>query len=302
MFQYLEMNVWGITKLVNLYYSNWFQMKSRPGFQLGRYLPVFKSENPKLVNTIQRLIWNTGIWSNQSMGLHWLAKLAIICFFSTNFTQIAAMIIERNDPERVFECFSVLSFCGMGVLKLLNLYCNRERWLFIFSQITLLETQQLKNVRDIYDSDDEEESLSPYIQRYTRKHTYTSSLLVTLYSTTAVIFIVTPFVEHALQHDSDIYPHILPGWAPLDAGGFSGYFVSVLFEIIGSIYCVFVHVAFDCTSVGIMIFICGQFAMLRKSTTNIGGKGRDSRISTTRNVRARLRIKKTHGTHVILCK
>ncbi|XP_073948863.1 uncharacterized protein isoform X2 [Choristoneura fumiferana] len=280
-------------------------MKYGIGIHLGRCLPVMKSENAKLVNTIQRLIWNTGIWSNQSMGLHWLAKLAIVCFISTNFTQIAAMIIERNDPERVFECFSVLSFCGMGVLKLFNLYLNKERWLFIFSQITFLETKQLKDARDIhcneYDSDNEEEYVSPYIQRYTRKHAYTSSLLVTLYSVTAVIFIVTPFVEYALQHGSDTYPHILPGWAPLDAGGFGGYFVSVLLEVIGSIYCVFVHVAFDCTAVGIMIFICGQFVMLRQSTGNIGGKGRDPRISTTRNIQARLRIKKTHGSHIILC-
>uniref|UniRef100_A0A0K8TUU3 Odorant receptor n=1 Tax=Epiphyas postvittana TaxID=65032 RepID=A0A0K8TUU3_EPIPO len=280
-------------------------MKNIIGMQLRRYLPVFKSEHPKLVNTIQRLIWNTGVWSNESMGLHWMAKLVIVCFFSTNFTQLAAMIIERDDSERVFECFSVLSFCGMGALKLLNLYLNRERWLFIFTQITLLENKQLNNAIDKqcddYDTDDEEECLSPHIQRYTRKHTYTASLLLTLYSTTAVIFILAPFVEYALQHETKGYPHILPGWAPLDAVGFAGYFVSALFEVIGSIYCVFVHVAFDCTSVGVMIFICGQFAMLRESTENIGGRGRGHTISRNRDARARLRIAKTHSTHIILC-
>nr|AJF23799.1 olfactory receptor OR32 [Planotortrix octo] len=280
-------------------------MKKSIGLQLHRYLPVFNSGPPKLVNTIQRLVWNTGLWSNQSLGLHWLAKLAIVCFFSTNFTQFAAMIIERDDSERVFECFSVLSFCGMGALKLVNLYFNRERWLFMLSQVTLLENKQLDDASDKqsveYDSDDEEECLSPHIERYTRKHTVTSNLLLMLYSATAVIFIVTPFVEYALQKNPKAYPHILPGWAPLDAVGFLGYFVSVLFEVVGSIYCVFVHVAFDCTSVGIMIFICGQFSMLRYSTENIGGRGQDCRLSAARDARARLRIAKTHGTHIILC-
>nr|AXF48781.1 odorant receptors OR32 [Lobesia botrana] len=273
---------------------------------LARYIPVLTPEITSLKYTVERLVWNTGLWSTQSLGLHWLAKFSIICFVSTTLTQVATLIIDRDDSTRMFECFSVLSFCGMGTLKLLNLYTNRKRWIFILSQVDLLETEQLYgigrvNYKEIIKNESVEQNASHFIAKYTKRHITIASLLLKLYSITAIVFILTPFVEYAMATTHSVNPHILPGWAPLDQFGFMGYFVTIIFEAVGSVYCVFVHVAFDCTSVGIMIFICGQFSLLRQSTENIAGRGRECKFSTARDKRAHSRIIKSHNTHTTLC-
>ncbi|XP_063374946.1 odorant receptor 94b-like [Cydia amplana] len=268
---------------------------------LSRYIPVWNHENPVLANTVLRLIRNTGIWHYQSLGLHWVAKFAIICFISTNLTQVVILVKERDDSTRMFETFSVLSFCGMGTLKLFNLYTNRKRWTSIISEVKCLEHEQLHGTLLSYtDSDIEEDYSRQIIAKYTQRHTFISSILLILYSITAIVFIATPFVEYAVTGGS-YYPHILPGWAPLDNVGFAGYFVTLIFEIVASVYCVFVHVAFDCTSVGIMIFICGQFSLLRRKTEDIAGSGKDCMPNTKRDSRAHLRIIESHGTHTALC-
>ncbi|XP_061703997.1 uncharacterized protein LOC133515460 [Cydia pomonella] len=268
---------------------------------LSRYIPVWNQKNPSIANTALRLICNTGIWHYQSLGLHWVAKFAIICFISTNLTQVATLLIERDDSTRMFETFSVLSFCGMGTLKLFNLYTNRKRWTSIISQLQCIEHEQLHGkLLSCIDSDIEEDYSPQIIAKYTQRHTFISSVLLRLYSITAIVFIATPFVEYAVTADASYFPHILPGWAPLDNIGFAGYFLTLIFEIVASVYCVFIHVAFDCTSVGIMIFICGQFSLLRRKTEDIAGSGEDCMPSTMRDVRAHLKIIESHGTHIAL--
>lgn len=220
--------------------------------------------------------------------------------------------MAKNDPEKLFECFSVLSFCGMGVFKLTILRNKYNHWYFVLDEISVLENEQLipQDInREDYDSDNDtnENSVSSYINGYTEKFKKTSTMLVKIYSSTAIIFILSPFVEYIVtkiqaEDDSFEYPHILPGWRPMDHISFGGYLIIVLCEVVSAIYCVSVHVAFDLTSVGLMIFTCAQFSLLHYSSEGIGGKGRRCNITKERDTRAHFRIVKCHRIHVKLIK
>ncbi|XP_047993485.1 odorant receptor 94b-like [Leguminivora glycinivorella] len=198
----------------------------------------------------------------------------------------------------MFETLSIFSFCCMGNLKLFSLYINIKHWAFIISQMKLLEHEQLDGKLLSY-ADIAEDYSPEIIAKYTKRYTIVFSILLRLYSVTLVVFVATPFFEYALTAGTG-YPHILPGWAPLD-DYFLGYILTLIFEVIASVYCVFVHVAFDCASVGIMIFICGQFSLLRRRTEDIAGGGEDCMPNAERDVRAHLRIIESHGTHIVLC-
>nr|WEG72110.1 odorant-receptor-14 [Grapholita molesta] len=267
---------------------------------LSRYIPVWHHQNPAIATVVQRVIWNTGVWHHQSLRLHWFAKFTIVCFLSTSITQIVTLVIERHDSTRMFETFSVLSFCFMGTLKLFNLYTNRKRWIFIISQVKLLEEEQLHGKRYHCDFDIEEDYVEEMIVTYTKKNTFLTSILLKIYSMTAVIFIATPILEYVVTADAR-YPHILPCWVPLEHVGFIGYVVTIILEAVAAIYCVVVHTAFDCASVGIMIFISGQFALLRRRTEDIAGRGKYYMPSTNRDARAHLRIIQSYSTHNALC-
>lgn len=218
------------------------------------------------------------------------------------------MAIE--DLDRFFESFSVLTFCGIGILKLLSLRKNHQNWRKLLNKISMLENIQLS--KDLishaeYESDSEEENnFSASIKLYTNKYTNTGAILTTIYSFTAAIYIMSPYVEHFLckMHGLDCpgYPHIFPVSAPLADLNIFGYIVSILCEFVGAVYCVTVHVAFDLTAIGIMTFICGQFSSLRDFSSRIGGKGKQCKFSRNRDDRAHYRIVRCHQMNCLLVK
>lgn len=264
-----------------------------------------------LVGLISRPIRVMGLSSYTAIHqVHWTANVSTFCFLISCILQVIALFMVKNEPERLFECFSVLSFCGMGVLKLFSLRKHHKGWRFLLIQITTLENKQLNGSGTSHFEDhsvgEEFEDFSDFINNYTNKFRSTSTILTRIYGFTAVIFILSPFMEPLLCKLRGIeyigYPHILPGWTPLDDSSFFGYIVTVLCEFISAVYCVCVHVAFDLTAVGIMIFVCGQFCLLRDYSSRIGGKGNKSNLSKKRDDRARVRIIHSHQTHNILVK
>ncbi|XP_075974057.1 odorant receptor 82a-like [Anticarsia gemmatalis] len=216
--------------------------------------------------------------------------------------------MAKDDPDRLFECFSVLSFCVMGVFKLSSLRNNHKGWRFLLNQISKLEDEQINGrfTSDLdYQSDDEEDNnFAYYVNNYTAKFKTTSTILRRMYSFTLVIFIVSPFVEYLICIVRGMeclqYPHILPGWAPLDDISIFGYLITVSCEFLAAVFCVYVHIAFDLTSIGVMIFVCGQFSMLRDYSACIGGRGNICSITKRRDERARFRIKNCQRTNIIL--
>ncbi|XP_034827050.1 odorant receptor 82a-like [Maniola hyperantus] len=257
---------------------------------------------------IRQRINNAGIWANSSTyGIHWAAKASIFAFLLTNITQIIALFTTK-DPKALLACFSVLSFCFMGFLKLSSLLIKQKQWRLLISQASSLENEELYN-RDYkcdYESDGEEDDTSlKYICSYTKKFSSISTHLSRIYCLTVVVFMASPFIEYGLRlyqgREVDGFPHILPGWAPLDFS-ILGYIISILAEIMAAVYCVKVHTAFDLTAIGFMIFIRGQFNLLHKYSERIGGKGKICSISNRRDNRAHFRITKCHHIHVVLLK
>ncbi|KAJ8730859.1 hypothetical protein PYW08_002272 [Mythimna loreyi] len=274
-----------------------------------RILMTSEDNNDNLVTLINRLIHNIGLSSYVTTHqVHWAANVSTFCFLITGFFQIIAISTVKDDPERLFECFSVLAFCGMGVFKLHSLRRYHQSWRKLLNQISLLENTQLSKdpiSSAEYESDNEEcDHFSESINVYTNKFRNTAAILTRVYSFTAIIFMVSPFVEHYLCKirgmDCLGYPHILPVWALLDDLSIYGYIATVVGEFISAVYCVCVHVAFDMTAIGIMIFVCGQFSMLRDYSSRIGGKGKRCNISKRRDNRAHFRIVRCQQTNILL--
>ncbi|XP_022814981.1 uncharacterized protein LOC111348556 [Spodoptera litura] len=237
--------------------------------------------------------------------VHWAAIVCTFCFIITCLLQVVALFMATDDPERLFECFSVLAFCGMGILKLISLRKSHHSWRKLLTQISVLENSQKKKSSTSYQSDNEEvDNFSAYIDDYTKKFQNTSTILTRIYSFTAFIFIISPFVEYFICKMRGMeclgYPHILPGWAPLDNLSFLGYIVNVVGEFLAAVYCVCVHIAFDLTAVGIMIFVCGQYSLLRDYSSHIGGKGNHCNLSKERDLSAHYRIVRCHQTNILL--
>ncbi|CAH2076269.1 unnamed protein product, partial [Iphiclides podalirius] len=260
------------------------------------------------------LIWhslrNAGlIMDLKKGGVHWAADVATLVLLTTTTMQVIALALAKDDPERLFECCSVLSFCGMGVIKLYSLRRDGEQWRVLLNATAKLEVEELSEEQNSpiveYESDDEDDfSVVTYIERYTRSFKSTHALLRRIYSFTAIVFMMSPFIEYCLwQYKGQEvagYPHILPLWAPLDEISVFGYIFTVSLETISATYCVCVHVAFDLSTVGLMMFVHGQFSLLHARSERIGGSGESCVLSKARELRARLRIRNCHRVHVAL--
>nr|QZH55098.1 odorant receptor 2 [Achelura yunnanensis] len=256
-----------------------------------------------IIKSIQR----TGLWSVDNGYKVTLAKLFATCFILANVTQVISLAIARDNPEKMFECFSVLSFCGIGVLKYVSLYRNSAAWQYILSRTSELESEQINKKNDSlleYETEDENNDIVSNKDIYENKSKFVSTLLTRIYTFTGIIFVVSPFIEFLLKNFKDMkhlnLPHILPGWSPLDDLHISGYIFTIICEVIAAAYCVSVHVAFDVIYVGLMIFSCGQFNYLWKKSERIGGSGKVCGLSRKRDERAHYRIKQCHKSHVVL--
>ncbi|CAK1601131.1 unnamed protein product [Parnassius mnemosyne] len=264
-------------------------------------------------NNLVFLVWHslrkTGlVMSLDNGGVHWMANVAMASFLVTTVMQIIDLFLSINDPDRLFECFSILSFCGLGVIKLLSLRYDGDQWRNLLKEASKLEKEELNNENLSpldYESDNEDEySVSKYyVERYTKAFNATFKLLTRIYLFTEFVYITSPFIEYALfkykNPEIVYYPHILPLWTPLDDVVF-GYILTILLELISAAYCVSVHVAFDLSAVGLMMFIRGQFCLLHAKSERIGGKGKKYNLSKTRDLRAHLRIKNCHRLHIVL--
>ncbi|CAH2245023.1 jg17420 [Pararge aegeria aegeria] len=169
--------------------------------------------------------------------------MSILAFFLTLITQALALFMTRGDSKELLSCFSVLSFCFMGFLKLISLVTGHTRWRLLISLAISLEQEQM-NERDYkydYESDGEEDdSFSEHIRSYTKKFSTISIYLSRVYCFTAVVFMASPFIEYGLHLYQgtyvERYPHILPSWNPLDFST-TGYVVTILAEILSAVYC-----------------------------------------------------------------
>lgn len=272
------------------------------------FVKAMPAKNLTLVPRVVKSARLMGLWfGTKGDKVQILEKFAIFSFLSIYVLQLIALIIAKDDPERMFECFSVISFCGMGILKMFSLHQKHKHWLRLLDRASLLENHQraCKAISTVNLSDDKEH-VSSCVETYTEKFKRTSIILVRIYSFTAVIFIFSPFIEYGLLcffgNRPEGYPHILPGWYPLDRKHVVCYVVMVFIEVVAAVYCVYMHVAFDSTAIGVMMFVCGQFSLLKSQCSMIGGRGNMYNLTRQRDARAHLRIIKCHRTHVLLVK
>ncbi|XP_053613173.1 uncharacterized protein LOC128676822 isoform X2 [Plodia interpunctella] len=226
--------------------------------------------------------------------------MATVAFVVCFFLQTIELVTAENSA-RLFECFSILSFCSMGMLKLYFLRIYRKIWLHMLAQMRKLEKHVGHNEmpEEEYESDDDTLDLTVFVKNYTQQFESTSTLLSKIYRSTVTGFITSVFVEHALLKGTDGW-HILPCWSGFDHVHVAIYMATILMEFIASIYCVSVHLAFDRSAAGVMIFVKGQFLLLRRYCENIAGKGRKCNISNNRDRRALYRIKYCHQRTLIL--
>lgn len=276
-----------------------------PDGKIGR-----KKKN--LINTLRTYVDNAGLWQGPKAKGTYSAYVAGFILIIYVATLVVTLFLVMDDVAKLFECFSILTFCCMAVFKLHSLgKCSKE-WLAVLKQSQELEdyTSCNHHVNVEYESEEELVARDNLVERniksYQSQFRSTLKFINRIYNFTLLIFLLTPFVEYAyriiIYVEIEGYPHILPGWAPLDRLGLVVYVVTIVFEIIASVYCVVIHLAFDVTSVGLMIFLSGQFALLRERSAKIGGGGKDYQLTLERDSRAHYRIIQCHRSHIILIK
>lgn len=265
-----------------------------------------------IINTLRTYVHNAGLWQGPEAKDAYWAMVARFCFFTNVATQIITLFLVVDDVAKFFECFSIFSFCCMAVLKLNSLRKWSKDWLAAFKQAQELEDYMSSNhdVTVEYESEDElvdKDNLVEWnIKSYHDKFRSTITFINRLYIFTLLIFLLSPFIEYEYwiinYVEVEKYPHVLPGWAPLDSLGLVGYVVTIVFEIIAAVYILVVHLTFDVTCVGLMIFLSGQFALLREQSAKIGGRGTNYQLTLARDSRAHYRIIQCHRSHIILLK
>lgn len=262
----------------------------------------------KEVTLVLRVIQSVrlgGLWFGAKCDkVHIFGKFSIFSFLIIYVFQLIELVIAKDDPERMFECFSVIFFCGMGILKLFSLNRNHNDWLRLLNRMARLENEQRMTSVSADQSDGEENQVTSSVEVYTEKFKKTLFILLRIYGFTGVIYILSPFIEYGLLwclgSRPQGYPHILPSWNPLDQKHVVFYVVVVLLETVAAAYCVLMHVAFDSAAIGVMIFICGQFSTLKQQSAMIGGRGRKDNPTEQQNARAHSRIIRCHQTHALL--
>lgn len=256
---------------------------------------------------IRAKINNAGIGIEKvDRKFYWSVKVVTICYIGNFLAQVIATYQAKNDAERFFECFGVLTFCGMGILKLWSLRDCCGRWFQLLANSEALQHEQEDDQSEVeYETDDEhtDDNFTRHITSYSHECKSVVTGITGLYITTLIIFTLSCFVEYVywkIMMVESPYPHILPSWSPLERLGFVGYLLTLISEIISATYCVIVHIAFDTTIVSLMIIVTGQFSLLWDYCERIAGKGADCIYSMRRDIRAHHRIVKCHRLHLKL--
>lgn len=264
-----------------------------------------------MLDQIFRTVTNIGLWSGpKSNSLNFIAKFSIFCFLSVFIFQLIDIVLARDNLERLSECSSEISFCGMGILKLYSLHLKGPTWLKLLKQMKKLEAQESRNYSIFeYDSDDDGQPNLQYTKlrkNYEEKYKTMFKILKRFYRLTLTVFVFSPFVEYGfrslLGDRPSKYPHILAVWTPLDDLHVASYIAMVLIEAVSAVYCVSVHEAFDLTFIGIVTFVCGQYDILFDQCAKIGGRGFNSIFSRKRDERAQSRISYSHKFYIFLVK
>ncbi|XP_068632906.1 putative odorant receptor 92a [Battus philenor] len=223
--------------------------------------------------------------------------------------QLIELFVANDDPRRFLECYSLICFFSMALWKLFSFHCYGNQWRILLNKTIETEMEEFEEENIQYDFNYESKqctvNVSKHIEKYTNAFQSTFTFIVRIYSIPAMIFIMSPFIKYALKkyYDQEMtsdYPHFLPIWTPLDESGMFGYLLTVMLETIASMYTVGAHIVFDLTIIGVMMFLQGQFYLLRDKCEQIAGSREISKLSTVRDSQARINIKNCHRIHVSL--
>lgn len=263
-----------------------------------------------LVSTVIVVVRTAGLWhTEKKYNIHPFAILAMFCFFGSYVFQMIALVLFKDNIELEFEIFSVISFCGMGILKLIYLSVYRRHWLILLHRMNDIEKEQSEKISSMeeYDSDAETDNTqvtAGQITKYTKQFKMSARILYKVYCFTGVVFILSPFIEYSFavykEETPESNPHILPSWNPFDNVHFLCYTLTVIIETVAAIYCVYIHIVFDVTVIGVALFIRGQFSSLINQSERIGGKGKICNLSKIRDKRAHSRIIACHKVFIQL--
>lgn len=235
---------------------------------------------------------------------HWLANFNTFCIVAVCILQAITLSRSLDNLQNLIDCFGPLSTCMMGLLKLLSLRIQAPKWRSLLHGIRTLEDQQLGSLNLVddgeYETDDEDIPSQDF--SYIKRIGKFSRIIRTIYYSTLAGFSVTPFIEASLmyfRHDSWESPHILPVWTPLEEPLYL-YLINVSLEVFGATFSIFAQLIFDSAAIGSMIFITGQFQILRANIERVAGRGRNGRYNQKRDRRAHLRIISCHQHHITL--
>ncbi|CAH0406980.1 unnamed protein product [Chilo suppressalis] len=159
------------------------------------------------------------------------------------------------------------------LFKLFILRRHQKTWCFIFEEASKIEEIELSIERD---KENGNFIFSEHIQAYRLRFQKFKKVITIIFITCSIVYLLAPFIEYCVrkltQSESIGLPHIVQIWTPLDNDSWVGYIITLLFECIIMWYNVSTHLVFDLTSIGVMVFIIGQFSLICHYSEEIGCK------------------------------
>nr|QZA75635.1 odorant receptor 48 [Plutella xylostella] len=239
-----------------------------------------------------------GLWQGAARDrTHWLAHCLLFILLTLSGLQVIKLFISFDDLGTLIDCISVLSFVSMGLLKVVSLWLNVTKWHTLFSKITEMEENSITDLEYEMPQQTGEKQSRDYTNTIQRILRY----LPRIYWCAGGVFILSPFAELGLKYFRHLpleWPHILTIWVPYEDNAYVNVFL-ILIELFAAVYVIIVHIAFDVSSLAVMIFMSGQFAKLRWNTEMIGG-GELSESSVSRDGRAHALIITCHQHYLDL--
>ncbi|XP_028167482.1 LOW QUALITY PROTEIN: uncharacterized protein LOC114357887 [Ostrinia furnacalis] len=218
----------------------------------------------------------------------------IVAFFV--FTQYIELYIIRSNLDLVLTNLRISMLSVVCVVKANTFVFWQEKWNKIIDYLTEADSVER------YSNDPERKKIIDKYTNYSRRVTYTYWVLVFITLATTIgspfIHFVSASYRESLRNGTELFPHILSSWMPIDKNHSPGIFITIVWHFTVTSYGALIMSSYDTSIMVIMVFFGGKLDVLRERCKQMLGTGEvelsDDEVAA--------RVRELHNTHVLIMK
>nr|BAR43454.1 putative olfactory receptor 12 [Ostrinia furnacalis] len=218
----------------------------------------------------------------------------IVAFFV--FTQYMELYIIRSNLDLVLTNLRISMLSVVCVVKANTFVFWQEKWNKIIDYLTEADSVER------YSNDPERKKIIDKYTNYSRRVTYTYWVLVFITLATTIgspfIHFVSASYRESLRNGTELFPHILSSWMPIDKNHSPGIFITIVWHFTVTSYGALIMSSYDTSIMVIMVFFGGKLDVLRERCKQMLGTGEvelsDDEVAA--------RVRELHNTHVLIMK